>query len=177
MWPFRTKSRRTLPALPAWTYRAVADDIDCSLALAAGRWKATDGALPREAVSLGALTAPDARLRTRSGSEGLELVTLDYVADPPPDLSTTEIVVDSGVIVLLCADRFDPAGVTTPDGSLALRRALDAAGPGALALVSEESGRCVGIAVWPPFGDGAYRLRFAREAGRTVLQMDVGESV
>jgi hypothetical protein len=172
MWPFSRTSK--LP-LPPWAFHSL-DASETALRLSRGPWLVTDGAHLGGSVGIGDVSAPEATLSIDRGPDGLRSVTLLYTGTPAAGHRPTDIVIDSGYIVLCCRDEFVTSGVIDR-GSLPLLGAVrKACGRADAVRVADQDGTSVGIVVAPPWGDGACRLYHEAAQGHQSIRIDVDVS-
>jgi hypothetical protein len=161
--------------LPPWAFHSL-DAGEIALRLSRGPWLVTDGAHLRGSVEIGDVSAPEATLSIVRGPDGLRSVALLYTGTPVAGHRPTDIVIDSGYIVLCCRDEFVASGVIDRGSLPLLETVRKACGRADAVRVADPHGNCVGILVAPPWGDGAYRLYHEAARGRHSIRIDAEES-
>ncbi len=165
--------------MPPWYFQGVSDE-QVQLTYSPGEWLVTDGAHLDASVALGFLTRRAGTLRIERDHEGIrQCIVLQYPGEQAPGFSETEIVIDSGYIVLCSRRAFVEAGVTNRTSSSVLRSSCTAEkqqGRCGVITISDASGECVGIVARPAFGDGVYALTHSESQGAHILRVELARS-
>jgi hypothetical protein len=160
-----------------WELRPVREDR-ITLRSADGAWVVTDGGRIRgpQCVSIGQFDQAKVDVRLEHFDDGLASLTLYYpssAAHAPPDV---EIVIDSGYLVLCCKDAFELERMTDRESANLLKAVYREHRRENVVVMQTASGECVGLVVTPPYGDGAYALRFNRDANLDSLRIELENS-
>ena len=166
MWPFRRQPRTVLPA---WNLRPLVSE-SCELHYRVGEWVATDGGHAANSVVLGRFDGGEGTLKRHREEDELR-VELRYHGEGAP--SFHELVIDSGVIVLCCAEAFAAAAITNRATAQLLRACRLKHPRVEVVLIEDASGECVGLIVTPPLGDGVYQLKHSRHEGWHLLVIEL----
>lgn len=174
-WPF---GRSVASAIP-WKVFSVSDGCQ-TIRLAAGKWFVTDGGhIDRsDVILIRDFDDCDVEVNISRCDDDLARVRLKFLNIDFGNTRNTEIVIDSGYLVLACYEVFIQQQVTGRGAASRIHKLICPAHQSHVVVeLRNTDDACVGLVIVPPFGDGAYALKFETQDGDSTLEIEVLNSL